>query len=312
MSAEAVVTDIVCCASCGVAEIDDVKLKKCDDDGCDLLVNYCSDECQENHREHHEEECKKRKAELRDEKLFTQPDISYMGECSICCLPLSIDPGKSSLMSCCCKIICKGCCRAYQKRQFEAGLEQRCVYCREPAPKFQEEFNKNIMKRIKKNDPVAMTHMGKKCRDEGDYGKAFEYFTKAAELRDAAAHFCLANLYDDGQGVEKDDEKAVYHWEQAAIGGHPQARGILAFHEEENGRSERAAKHWIIAANLGEDLSLKCIKDLFVAGIVTKEDYAAALRAHQAAVDAAKSPERDKAEASHIILFEDLFHSGDC
>ncbi len=42
-----VLTDIVCCTSCGVAEIDDIKLKFCDD-GCDL-VKYCSDGCQENY-----------------------------------------------------------------------------------------------------------------------------------------------------------------------------------------------------------------------------------------------------------------------
>jgi hypothetical protein len=38
------------CASCAKPEVDDVKLKKCDD--CDL-VKYCSDDCQENHREQH-------------------------------------------------------------------------------------------------------------------------------------------------------------------------------------------------------------------------------------------------------------------
>jgi DNA-binding GntR family transcriptional regulator len=34
----------------------------------------------------------------------------------------------------------------------------------------------------------------------------------------------------------------------------------------------------------------------FVDGIVSKEDYAAALRGHQAAVDATKSKQRDAAE----------------
>ena len=49
MSAEAVVAvDIVCCASCGIAEVDNVTLKFCDD--CDL-VKYCCDNCQEIHRE---------------------------------------------------------------------------------------------------------------------------------------------------------------------------------------------------------------------------------------------------------------------
>ena len=64
----------------------------------------------------------------------------------------------------------------------EGGLEPRCAFCREPLPRSQEEDNKNIMQRIKKHDPDAMTHMGKKLYEEGDYGKAFKYWTKAAEL----------------------------------------------------------------------------------------------------------------------------------
>ena len=58
-SEESVDVDEVC-ACCGIAPVDDIKLKLCDG-GCDL-VKYCSDVCQENHREQHEEECKGRKA----------------------------------------------------------------------------------------------------------------------------------------------------------------------------------------------------------------------------------------------------------
>ena len=93
------------CASCGTAAIDDVKLKKC---ACNL-VKYCSVDCQKNHRPQHKKACKKRLAEMHDDRLFKQPDISHMGECSICCLPLSIDMRKCILAGCCCKIICNGC-----------------------------------------------------------------------------------------------------------------------------------------------------------------------------------------------------------
>lgn len=90
--------------------------------------------------------------------------------------------------------------------------------------------------------------------------------------------------------------KFLYHYEEAAIGGEPNARFHLANIEEKNGRFERAAKHYIIAANLGYDLALQGVKDLFVKGIVRKEDYAAALRACQTAVDETKSAERKIAE----------------
>ena len=57
-------------------------------------------------------------------------------------------------------------------------------------------------------------------------------------------------------------------------------------------------KHWIIAASQGHDKSIKTLMDEFRSGsgIVSKEDLAAALRAHQAAVDATKSPQREAAE----------------
>ena len=55
----------------------------------------------------------------------------------------------------------------------------------------------------------------------GDFDSAFEYFTKAADLGDAEAHYRLAQLYLQGLGVENDEEKEMYHVEEAAIGGHP-------------------------------------------------------------------------------------------
>ena len=79
------------CASCGVAAVDDTKLKKC---ACGL-VKYCSADCQKNHRSRHKKACKKRLAEMHDKQLFTQNDISHREECPICCLPLSIDLKKS-------------------------------------------------------------------------------------------------------------------------------------------------------------------------------------------------------------------------
>jgi tetratricopeptide (TPR) repeat protein len=285
---------IISCASCGQAEVDDIKLKKCG--ACDL-VKYCSDKCQENHGEQHEEECNKRAAELRDRDLFTMSEGSCFGECPICCLPLSIDISKSAFNNCCSQSICLGCNYANQMCEFEAGLQQRCAFCREPAPKSKEEMIKRCMKRIKKNDPVAMNHMGRKRRDEGDYKTALEYFTKAAEMGNASAHYSLSVRYREGQGVAKDNLKEIHHLEEAAIRGHPVARHDLGCEEWDNGRFERAKKHWVIAANLGDDDSLSNLKRLYAEGHASKEDYAGALRAYQAAVDATKSAERKVAEA---------------
>ena len=57
-------------------------------------------------------------------------------------------------------------------------------------------------------------------------------------------------------------------------------------------------KHFIIAAKLGHDRSLTALEGGYGLGMVSKEDLAATLRAHQAAVDATKSPQREAAEAA--------------
>ena len=54
-------------------------------------------------------------------------------------------------------------------------------------------------------------------------------------------------------------------------------------------------KHWIIAASLGYDDSIQMLKGCYKNGLVSKEDFAAALRAHHAAVEATKSPQREVA-----------------
>eukprot|EP00577_Skeletonema_sp_RCC1716_P026226 CAMPEP_0113417730 /NCGR_PEP_ID=MMETSP0013_2-20120614/25809_1 /TAXON_ID=2843 ORGANISM="Skeletonema costatum, Strain 1716" /NCGR_SAMPLE_ID=MMETSP0013_2 /ASSEMBLY_ACC=CAM_ASM_000158 /LENGTH=166 /DNA_ID=CAMNT_0000304879 /DNA_START=441 /DNA_END=938 /DNA_ORIENTATION=+ /assembly_acc=CAM_ASM_000158 len=155
----------------------------------------------------------------------------------------------------------------------------------------------NRMKRVEANDPVAMCQMGVRCKNEGDYDGAFEYWTKAAGLGDVGAHYNLSVMHREGLGVEKNKKEEVYHLEKAAIGGHTFARHNLGIMEGKNGRHERAMKHFIIAAKLGDDYSLLSLRRAYAVGFVSKEDFASALRAHQAALDAMKSPQREKAEA---------------
>jgi TPR repeat protein len=300
MSAEEVAADMMCCcANCGKAEVDDVKLKKC---ACDL-VKYCSVECQKNHRQQHKKTCKKRMAEMKDDRLFSQPDESHLGECPICCLPLPLEMEKSRVMACCSKWICLGCTHANLIRIAKEGLENRCLFCREPVLYSQGKAEKDQMKRVEANDPVAMREFGGNCYINGDYNAAFEYWTKAAGLGDVGAHYQLSCLYKEGKGVDRDKKKELYHLEEAAIGGHTYARYNLAAYEGRDGRHDRAVKHFIIDANLGHDEALAAVKDLFAKGLARKEDFEAALRGHQAAVDATKSKQREEAYALQSLGF---------
>eukprot|EP00984_Skeletonema_dohrnii_P005134 scaffold1813_cov134-Skeletonema_dohrnii-CCMP3373.AAC.3 len=265
---------MMCCAACGNAEVDDIKLRKCT--AC-YLVKYCSVKCQKEHRPQHKKECKKRAAELRDKILFKQ---------------------------CCSKFICKGCCYANDVRELEGKLQPKCPFCRHPNPNSDVERERNtlMVKRVEANDPVALYQMGGKRHQKGDYDGAFQYWTKAAALGHAGAHFNLSIMYQEGQGVEENQKKEVYHLEEAAIGGNPYARHNLAIVEGKSGRYERAMKHDIIAANLGHDNSLEHVIEGFKAGLVSKEDFAATLRAHQAAVDATKTAQREEAEAGRRVM----------
>ena len=285
------------CASCGKSELDDIKLMDCND--C-KSVRYCSDDCKEDHRPQHEAKCKDyqaayQAAELRDEILFRQPEGLHHGDCPICSLPLQIEDKKTTSYSCCSKVICKGCSYAYLLQQSGANVQPTCPFCRH-ALKSAEETNKIMMKRVAANDPIAMAQLGSCLRDNGDHVDAFKYYSKAAELGDANAHYNLSILYLKGEGVEKDETKRVHHLEEAAIQGHPHARYYLGNHEGRSGRIDRAVKHFIIAATLGHDDSIQAVKGLYKKEYVSKEDFAAALRAHHAAVNAMKSPQRKEAE----------------
>jgi TPR repeat protein len=155
-----------------------------------------------------------------------------------------------------------------------------------------------MMERIKANDPFAMSQVGTRLYHEGDYDIAIKYWTKAAELGDMGAHFQLGYVYMK-EGVKKDQKKAVavYHYEMAAIGGHPTARYNLGCYEERKGNIERSVKHHIIAAKLGDEDSMKKLWKHYSGENITKEDLETTLRTHKAAIDAMKSPEREAAEA---------------
>eukprot|EP00984_Skeletonema_dohrnii_P011057 scaffold4390_cov71-Skeletonema_dohrnii-CCMP3373.AAC.11 len=271
MSEDGEIADMMCCASClwscGTADVDNIKLKE------DNVLDG-SAACQKDHTSQQERDCESRAAEIRDDTLFRQPESSHLGECPICLLPLSLDT-KAIMQSCCSKLICIGCCCAsirYEVVVKAKMIKKRsCPFCRQPEPKSAAEIELYKMKRRKANDPAAIQEAGKRCYHDGDYERAFEYFSKAIDIEagdadaEAEAHYCLSFMYRDGKGIGRDTQKRLYHLEEAAIGGHPKARHDLGVHEVYQGRIERAARHFIIAANLGHDASLKALRELRVA-----------------------------------------------
>ena len=60
-----------------------------------------------------------------------------------------------------------------------------------------------------------------------DPKKSFEYFLKAAELKNPQAQLEVADAYYYGKGVEKNQEKARQYFKLAADQGHPEAAAAL-------------------------------------------------------------------------------------
>ena len=130
-----------------------------------------------------------------------------------------------------------------------------------------------------------------------DRAKANELFLKAGELGCADAYYNLGNAYGLGRGVGIDKNKAKRYYELAAMNGHIKARHNLGGLELQAGNHHRGFKHLILAASAGYKPSLDMINKGYMAGIVTKDEYANTLREYQKSQDEMKSDARDKALA---------------
>ena len=283
------------CANCGKGEEGSGDLKACT--AC-KLVQYCNRECQIAHRPQHKKACKKRAAELHDDALFKEPPPPE--ECPICMLPppLYENHTGTTFRSCCGKHICDGCEFAMD----ESGAKNLCPFCRTSYVKSDEEEIKRTKKLVEKGNADAYYTLAGNYANgtiglPQDWAKANKLFLQAGELGHAGAYFNLGNAYGVGRGVEIDTKKVKYYYELAAMMGDVDARHNLGMMEGLAGNHQRAFKHFILAASAGYKDSLDTVKQGFMNGHVSKDQYANTLRAYQESQGEMESKARDKAEA---------------
>ena len=289
------------CANCGEEGRDG--LKACT--AC-KLVKYCNRDCQIAHRSKHKKACKKRAAELHDEKLFKQPPSRE--ECPICMLPFPLAADQAVFHPCCGKRICIGCIYAISEKE---GANILCAFCRTPYAKSAEEEVRRNKRLMEKGNSLAFK-MFAGCYVTGslgmpqDWAKANELLLKAGNLGCNEAYNNLGNAYSNGQGVEVDKKKAKHYWELAAMNGSISARYNLGCMEEDAGNHRRAMKHVVISAKAGHEDSLDMVTAIYKhghkLGFVTKDIYAQTLRAYQKSQNEMKSEKRDKAEQVYRTL----------
>ena len=200
----------------------------------------------------------------------------------------------SGLMLCCIQRVCHGCAVAAQVR----GISD-CPFCRTPLPGNVAGTLAMIQARVDKKDPEAINLLGEKCY-HGQYGlqkdmhRAVKLWEEAADLGSIKALYHLGILYYHGEGVEEDKEKGVAFYIKAAMQGHHESRHLLGIIEGSAGKHDRAVKHLLISAKMGDGTSVETIKKMFVAGLTTKEQYTVALKGYQDAVEEMKSHDRER------------------
>jgi hypothetical protein len=249
------------------------------------MVKYCNAACKKKHRSKHKKQCERRVAELHDEALFKEPPPPE--ECPICFLPLPLDSSESFFKLCCGKLICDGCIVAIEEEAYGRSKTSLCAFCREPTSNSEEEDIKRMKKLMEAGNADAFLNFAG-CYARGikgmpqDWSKANELLLKAGELGCAVAYSKLGNSYYDGS-VEVDTKKATHYWELAAITGNVHARHNLGHMEYQAGNYHRAYKHFILSARAGEKDSLEEeeVKEGFMQGMVTKDEFANTLRVNQ-------------------------------
>ena len=261
-------------------------------------ATYCNAACKKRHRSKHKKQCERRVTELHDEALFGEPPPEF-GDCPICFIRLpSMDSGRR-YMSCCGKEICSGCCYAdvYDNLgNIIAG--EKCPFCRTPMPTSKEEAIERLKKRMEVGDTYAFFSMGS-YHSRGAYGlpqdraKAMELLRKSGKY----GYTIIGKAYYNGEGVERDEEKAKHYYELAATEGDSTARSNLGIEEYNAGNYDRALKHYMLAVRGGETRLVKEIQRMYMNGHATKDHYTNALRSHQAYLSEIKSDQRDEAAA---------------
>ena len=301
--------DVSICANCGKEGANNV-CNKC------KQVKYCNAVCKKVHKKKHKKDCEehvrlateKHKEELRiavelhEEKLFEEPPPEEE-DCPICFQRMPVLKTGYRYYSCCGKIICSGCTHApLYDNQGNKVAKTTCPFCRTTGPTSDEVGNERERKRMEVNDPNAIFNIGCYHRDgtngfPQDYTKALELWHRAGKLGHAGAYCRIGYAYNNGEGVDVDKKEARHYNELAAMRGDEVARNNIGTMEKEAGNKERAVRHYMLAVRGGEARSLDTVKDMYLKGQATKNDYTTALQAYQTYLDEIKSKQRDEAAA---------------
>lgn len=108
---------------------------------------------------------------------------------------------------------------SFYERSAELGFEYVTSFRRIGNYYLKKDKNKAydfLEKAVELNDPEGTCFMGYYYEQELNYFKAVEYYKRAINLGYKKAYAYIGTLYKNGNGVEKNEEKAIEYWKIAA------------------------------------------------------------------------------------------------
>ena len=142
--------------------------------------------------------------------------------------------------------------------------------------------------------PLAQAKLGYIYDQSNDDEKAVYWYREAAMQQHPDGEFGLGEMYAKGEGVEQDFDVAVEMYMRAAVGGHAQARRVLANAYERGtlGReiSQAEALRWLtLAADSGDINAMQRLVSLYRDGGLGVAPDPVRAEEWQGRVDAASS-----------------------
>ena len=238
--------------------------------------------------------------QLQQINLYTL-DVSYLTHvvclfCSFVCYIKSSDAEQSTFRSCCGKIICNGCLTRSEECIDDGGELLHlhlCPLCKAPPASSEEEEVNRITALTTCDNAEAYNHLAHSYASGGlglpqDWSKATELYLQAGELGCAEAYYNLGIASKLGRGIERDSKMSMHYYKLAAIHGDVEARYHLGILEGKASNFYLSFMHHKIAAGAGHEKALDKVKQGFVGGIVTKEEYEWSLHGYQKRQDEIK------------------------
>lgn len=103
---------------------------------------------------------------------------------------------------------------------------------------------KEFMPLAKAGQPAAMTYVGRILEEQEKLAEAAVWYQKAAQKGFADAQTQLAQLYEAGEGVPKDEARAMELYAKAAAQGDDEAQLALGEHAEDDLNDNKVAQQW--------------------------------------------------------------------